>query len=34
MKTSRDIPENRQNVETPPTHRSDRSDGVLSRAKE
>ncbi|MEZ0169223.1 hypothetical protein [Microvirga sp. TS319] len=34
MKTSHDIPENRQNVETPPTHRSDRSDGVLSRAKE
>ncbi len=34
MKTSRDIPENRQNVQTPPTHRSDRSDGVLSRAKE
>lgn len=34
MQTSRDIPENRQNVETPPTHRSDRSDGVLSRAKE
>ncbi|MCG7393572.1 hypothetical protein MHY87_11705 [Microvirga sp. ACRRW] len=34
MKTSRDIPENRRNVETPPTHRSDRSDGVLSRAKE
>lgn len=34
MKTSRDIPENRQNVQTPPTHRSDRSDGVLSRSKE
>ncbi|WP_414472965.1 hypothetical protein [Microvirga sp. M2] len=34
MKTSRDIPENRQNVDTPPTHGSDRSDGVLSRAKE
>jgi hypothetical protein len=34
MKTSRDIPENRKNVQSPPTHRSDRSDGVLSRAKE
>ncbi len=34
MMTSRDIPESRQNVETPPTHRSDKSDGVLSRAKE
>jgi hypothetical protein len=34
MATSRDIPVTRQNVEAPPTHRSDKSDGVLSRAKE
>ena len=34
MATSRDIPVSRQNVQSPPTHRSDESDGVLSRAKE
>lgn len=32
--TSRDIPETSRNVHVPPTHRSDESDGVLSRAKE
>ena len=32
--TSRDIPVSRQNVQSPPTHRSDEEDGVLSRAKE
>jgi len=32
--TSRDIPVSRQNVQSPPTHRSDESDHVLSRAKE
>lgn len=32
--TSRDIPVTRQNVKTPPTHRSDEDDGVLTRAKE
>jgi hypothetical protein len=32
--TSRDIPVSPKTVQTPPTHRSDESDGVLSRAKE
>jgi hypothetical protein len=32
--TSRDIPVTRQNVKSPPTHRSDDDDDVLSRAKE
>lgn len=34
MATSRDIPVDPQKVKAPPTHRSDESDGVLSRAKE
>ena len=34
MATSRDVPVSRKSVQTPPTHRSDKSDGVLSRAKE
>lgn len=34
MLTSRDISETSRNVEAPPTHRSDRSDGMLTRAKE
>jgi hypothetical protein len=32
--TSRDIPVSRQNVQSPPTHRSDESDGLLPSAKE
>jgi hypothetical protein len=32
--TSRDIPVNPKNVQAPPTHRSNESDQVLSRAKE
>jgi hypothetical protein len=32
--TSRDIPVDPARVKSPPTHRSDESDGVLSRAKE
>ena len=32
--TSRDIPVTRHNVQSPPTHRSDEEDGVLTRAKE
>lgn len=32
--TSRDTPQPRRNVQSPPTHRSDEEDGVLSRAKE
>jgi hypothetical protein len=34
MATSRDVPVSPKTVQTPPTHRSDESDGVLSRAKE
>lgn len=34
MATSRDIPVDPNHVKAPPTHRSDDSDGVLSRAKE
>ncbi|UVF20127.1 hypothetical protein HPT29_002950 [Microvirga terrae] len=32
--TSRDIPVDPRNVKAPPTHRSDKEDGVLTRAKE
>ena len=32
--TSRDIPVDPKNVKSPPTHRSDEEDGILSRAKE
>ena len=32
--TSRDIPVDPRHVPSPPTHRSDEEDGVLSRAKE
>jgi len=34
MQTSRDIPVDPDHVKTPPTHRSDDDDSVLSRAKE